>query len=85
MSTAPESVYDIRDAWMAEGYAWHGLPARNVAKVPVKQPVRHRTKGDNSQHQRLYRLLKRNRWTEDPFLRFCTDRCGHSGKATSPM
>ncbi len=28
LSTAPQSVYEIRNAWMAEGYAWHGLPAR---------------------------------------------------------
>ena len=28
VSTAPQSPYDLRDAWMAEGYARHGLPAR---------------------------------------------------------
>ena len=28
LSTAPQSVYAIRNAWMAEGYDWHGLPAR---------------------------------------------------------
>ena len=24
----PSAPYDIRDAWMTEGYAWHDLPAR---------------------------------------------------------
>ena len=28
VSTVLQSPYDIRDAWMAEGYGWHGLPAR---------------------------------------------------------
>ncbi|MYD91466.1 MAG: transposase, partial [Caldilineaceae bacterium SB0662_bin_9] len=28
VSTAQQSPYEIRDAWMAEGYDWHGLPAR---------------------------------------------------------
>ena len=28
LSTAQQSHYGIRDAWMAEGYDWHGLPAR---------------------------------------------------------
>ncbi len=28
LSTAQQSVYEIRNAWMAEGYDWHGLPAR---------------------------------------------------------
>ena len=28
MSTAQQSHYEIRDEWMAEGYDWHGLPAR---------------------------------------------------------
>ncbi len=85
MATALQSPYDIRDAWVAEGYAWHGLPtrlgkaaladalsdiaaAREAAKVPVKRAVRHRTRGDNAERQRLYGLLKQNRWTEDPFL-----------------
>ena len=27
-STAQQSSREIRDAWMAEGYDWHGLPAR---------------------------------------------------------
>ena len=34
----------------------------------VKRAVRHRTRGDNAERQRLYSLLKQNRWTEDPFL-----------------
>ena len=85
VSTVFHSAYDIRDAWMAEGYAWHGLPARlgkaaladtlgdiaaarEAAKVLVKRAVRHRTRGDNAERQRLYSLLKQNRWTEDPFL-----------------
>ncbi len=28
LSTVRQFHYDIRDAWMAEGYGWHGLPAR---------------------------------------------------------
>ena len=28
VSTVLQSPYEIRDAWMAEGYAWHELPAR---------------------------------------------------------
>jgi IS605 OrfB family transposase len=85
VSTALQSPYAIRDAWMAEGYAWHGLPARlgkaaladalgdidaarEAAKVPVKRAVRQRTRGDNAERQRLYSLLKQNRWTEEPFL-----------------
>ena len=84
-STAPQSPYDIRDAWMAEGYALHGLPTRpcraapadalgditavqEAAKVPVKRAVRHRTRGNSTEREWLYTLLKRNCWTEDPFL-----------------
>ena len=85
VSTVLQSPYDIRDAWMAEGYAWHGLPARlgkatladalgdidaarEAAKVPVKKAIRHRTRGDSAERERLYSLLKQNRWDEDPFL-----------------
>ena len=80
---APQSPYDIRDAWMVKGYAWHGLPARLCKAAPadalgdiavageaVKRAVRHRTQGDNAERERLYGLLKRNRRTEDPFLRW---------------
>ncbi|MCE2467406.1 MAG: hypothetical protein J4G06_05220, partial [Caldilineaceae bacterium] len=28
LTAAPRSAYAIRNAWMAEGYDWHGLPAR---------------------------------------------------------
>ena len=28
VSRVLQSPYEIRDAWMAEGYDWHGLPAR---------------------------------------------------------
>ena len=42
--------------------AWEG------AKVPVKKAIRHRTRGNSAERERLYSLLKRNRWTEDPFL-----------------
>ena len=28
LSTVQQSHYEIRDAWMAEGHDWHGLPAR---------------------------------------------------------
>ena len=85
LSTAPQSAYAIRNAWMAEGYDWHGLPARlgkatlsdalgaiaaarDAAKVSVKKAIRHRTRGNGEERHRLYSLLKRNRWDEDPFL-----------------
>ena len=85
LSTAPQSAYAIRNAWMAEGYGWHGLPARlgkatlsdalgdiaaarDAAKVPVKKAIRHRTRGNPAERQRLYSLLQRNRWDEDAFL-----------------
>ncbi|MYD91690.1 MAG: hypothetical protein F4Y08_15380, partial [Caldilineaceae bacterium SB0662_bin_9] len=85
VSTVLQSPYEIRDAWMAEGCDWHGLPARlgkatladalgdiqagrEAAKVPVKKAIRHRTRGDKAERERLYSLLKQNRWTEDPFL-----------------
>ena len=85
LSTAQQSVYEIRNAWMAEGYDWHGLPARlgkatlsdalgdiaaarDAAKVPVKKAIRHKTRGNPAERQRLYSLLKRNRWDEDAFL-----------------
>ena len=42
--------------------------AREAAKVQVKRALRHRTRNDEAERQRLYSLLKRNRWTEDPFL-----------------
>ena len=85
VSTVLLSPYNIRDAWMAEGYDWHGLPARlgkaaladalgdiaasrEASKVPVKKAIRYRTRGDKAERERLYSLLKQNRWTEDPFL-----------------
>ncbi len=85
VATVLQSPYEIRDAWMAEGCDWHGLPARlgkatltdalgdiqagrEASKVPVKKAIRHRTRGNSAERERLYSLLKRNRWTEDPFL-----------------
>ena len=41
---------------------------REAAKVPVKKAIWHRTRGNSAERERLYSLLKRNRWTEDPFL-----------------
>ncbi len=84
LSTAFQSPCDIRDTWLSESYAWHGLPtglgkaapadalgdiaaAQEAAKAPVKRAVRRCTKSNN-ERQCLYSLLKRNRWTEDPFL-----------------
>ena len=85
LSTVLQSPYDVRDDWMAEGYDWHGLPARlgkatladalgdiaaarEAAKVKVRRAIGHRTRDDNTERERLYSLLKRNLWTEDPFL-----------------
>ncbi|MXZ23634.1 MAG: hypothetical protein F4Y80_02000 [Caldilineaceae bacterium SB0665_bin_21] len=42
--------------------------AREASKVPVKKVIRHRTRGDKAERDRLYSLLKQNRWLEDPFL-----------------
>ena len=42
--------------------------ARDAAKVSVKKAIRHKTRGDGAERHRLYSLLKRNRWDEDPFL-----------------
>ena len=98
VSTVLQSPYDIRNAWMAEGYAWHGLPARlgkaaladalgdidaarEAAKVPVKRAVRHRTRGDDAERQRLYSLLKQNRWTENPFLHRQMRKCWRGGRS----
>ena len=83
-SAAPPTPYDIRDAWMAEDYDCHGLPARlgksvmtdapgdidaaREAAAPVKKAIWNRTRGDGEGGRLLYFLLKQNRWTEDPFL-----------------
>ena len=34
VSTVRQSPYDVRDDRMAEGYGWHGLPARLGKAVP---------------------------------------------------
>ncbi len=36
--------------------------------MPVKRAIRHRTRGNSAERERLYSLLKQNRWTEDSFL-----------------
>ena len=99
VSTVLQSPYEIRDAWMAEGYDWHGLPARlgkavlanalgdiaasrEAAKVPARKAIRHRTRGDKAERERLYSLPSR---TAGPRIRSCTGRCGSSGAADSPM
>ena len=41
--------------------------SREAAKVPVKKAIRC-TRGDKAERERLYSLLKQNRWTEDSFL-----------------
>ena len=98
VSTVLQSPYDIRDAWMAEGCDWHGLPARlgkvaladalgdiaaarEAAKVPVKKAIRHRTRGDSAERERLYSLLKQNRWTEDSFLHRQMRKCWRGGRS----
>ena len=71
LSTAAQTPYAIRDAWMAEGCAWHGLPARlgkatladalgdmAAAKVLVGKAIRYRTRGNDAERQRLDSLLK---------------------------
>ena len=85
LTAAPQSAHEIRNAWMAEGYDWHGLPARlgkatladalgdiqagrEAAKVSVKKAIWHKTRGNGEERHRLYTLLKRNRWDQDPFL-----------------
>ena len=98
VSTVRQSPYDVRDDWMAEGYDWHGLPARlgkamlsdalgdiaaarEAAKVKVKHAIRHRTRNDDAERKRLYSLLKRNRWTEDPFLHRQMRNCWKGGRS----
>ncbi|MCE2468488.1 MAG: hypothetical protein J4G06_10795 [Caldilineaceae bacterium] len=80
VSTAAQTPYAIRDAWMAEDCDWRLgkatladalgdiAAAREAAKVSVGKAIRHRTRGNDAERQRLYGLLKQNRWTEDPFL-----------------
>ena len=99
VSTASQSPYEIRDVWMAEGYDWHGLPARlgkatladalgdidaarEAAKVPVRKAIRHRTRGNSAERERLYSLPS---GTAGPRTRSCTGRCGSSGGAAGPM
>ena len=95
LSTVLQSPYDVRDAWMAEGYDWHGLPARlgktmltdalgdmAAAKVPVKRAIRHRTRNDDAERQRLYSLPSA---IVGPRIRSCTARCGSSGRAGVPL
>ena len=95
VSTVLQSPYAIRDAWMAEGCDWHGLPAqlgkatladalgdiqagREAAKVPVKKAIRHRTRGNSAERERLYSLPSK---TARPRTRSCTGRCSNSGGA----
>ena len=52
--------------------------AREAAKLPIKKAIRHRTRGNSAERERLYSLLKRNRWTEDPFLQRKQWRGGRS-------
>ena len=35
VTASPQTPYDIRDAWMAERYDWHGLPTQDAAKLLV--------------------------------------------------
>ncbi len=37
-----------------------------VAKVPVKRAVQHRTRRDSTERERLYSLFRRHQWTEAP-------------------
>ena len=97
VSTAPQSPYDLRDAWMAEGCARHGLPARwgkatlaaamsprpsarEVAKVPVRRPCG-TAPGATTPNASVCTACSSR--TAGPRIRFCTGRCGNSGRAAS--
>ena len=85
LSAARQSAYEIRNAWMAAAYDWHGLPAvlgratlldalgdikasREAAKALVRKAVWNHTRGRPAERQRLYSLLKQDRWGEDAYL-----------------
>ncbi len=74
----------VRDAWLREGRRFD-VPAnawketlrdamadikaqREAAKVNVRRAIRRHT-SDDDERERLYTLLKRDEWTEDPYLR----------------
>ena len=49
--------------------------------MPVKRAMRHRTRSDNAERQRLYSLPKQHRWTEDPFLHRQMRKSWRGGRA----
>ena len=74
-----------RLAWLARAELTDALvdtdAARETARVPVKRAIWHRTRGDKAEQHRRYALLKRNRWTEDPFLHRHMRKQRHGGRA----
>ena len=98
-STVLHSPYDIRDAWMAEGYAWHGLPARlgkatladalgdiDAARVAAKVPIKKAIRHRTRGHSaERERLYSLPSRTAGPRIRSCTVRYGNSGGADGPM
>ena len=56
--------------------------AREAAKVPVRKAIRHRTRGNRAERERLYSLPSGTAGTR---TRSCTVRCGSIGGAASPM
>ncbi|MBZ9644017.1 zinc ribbon domain-containing protein [Streptomyces sp. PSKA30] len=52
---------------------------REAAKIKVRQAV-WRTIGDKAERQRLFTLLKRDQWTEDPYLSRLMRRHWHRGR-----
>ena len=100
VSTVLQSPYEIRDAWMAEGYAWHGLPARlgkatladalgdiQAGREAAKVPVKKaiRHRTRGEQGRTRASVQPCSSRTAGPRIRSCTGRCGHSGAAAGPM
>ena len=99
VSTARQSPYDIRDAWMAEGYGWHDLPARlgkavlsdalgdiRAAREAAKVKVKraiHHRTRNDPAERKRLHTLPS--WIFGPRIHSCTGRCGIDGRADGPV
>ena len=99
VATVLQSSYEIRDAWMAEGYAWHGLPAR-LGKATLADALGDITASGRRPRCRSRRpsstargATRRNASvctacssrTAGTRIRSCTGRCASIGAAAGPM
>ena len=98
VSAAAQTPYDIRDAWMAEGCAWHGLPARlgkatladALGDMAAAREAAKVSVGKAIRHRTRGHDAERQRLYALPSktaerIRSCTGRCGNSGGAVDPM